>query len=517
MKKAIKKLMAALLAVAMLCAIAVPAFAVNADISNHSFAAYQIFSGVYSESQNKLTNIEWGTGVDPKTILTDIQKDTTVGVKFVNAKTAQDVADVLDGWSDSSTDAYAFARIIAAHITQNKTTPADTSTSDSMNIRNAGYYLIVDTTSTSGVNNVKNLSLLQVAKAGSVKIESKVELPTVDKFVEDNNDVNADNGDNDGFGKTADHDINKSFRFKLVASLPANDNYDQYKKYTVKFNDTMSKGITYESIESVTVDGIQIDNYSINGIQNGDKGAKTWSLTIDDVKSYSGVNLKDGADIVVIYKAHLNEDAYVNNVGGITENTNKVDLEYSNNPNVGGEGKLGKTPEEEVFVFTYQVNGKKVKNSEDGDALAGAGFRLYRDADCTNEIKLKSIGNGLYVPNDDQDAEGVEMITGADGKFDVKGLDAGTYYLKETTVPEGYNPCTNQTIVIKAEHKKEAGQGKVTLSDDSTMNLTVVNKSGTTLPGTGGIGTTIFYIIGGGLMVAAVVLLITKKRMEKNN
>ena len=220
----------------------------------------------------------------------------------------------------------------------------------------------------------------------------------------------------------------------------------------------------------------------------------------------------------MLYKAHLNEEAIVTTATGSTGNWNKVSLQYSNNPNV--EDSFDTTPYEEVYVFTYQLNNTKHQDSETGPALEGAGFRLYSDVTCnaTDEIKLKKNTDGTYSRYFGSEA-GDEMKSAADGTFKVKGLDAGTYYLKETSTPTGFNTCPVTTVVIKANHT-----GNDVKLTDSTINgtalstsglsTTIVNNHGTTLPGTGGIGTTIFYVVGGGLMVAAAVLLITKKRME---
>ena len=108
--------------------------------------------------------------------------------------------------------------------------------------------------------------------------------------------------------------------------------------------------------------------------------------------------------------------------------------------------------------------------------------------------------------------DGEEMFSDDKGQFNVKGLDAGTYYLKETTPPTGYSACDKTKIVISATHDEH----NVNLSGESNLNNKIINKKagGITLPSTGGIGTTLFYVVGGGLMVAAIVLLVTKKRME---
>ena len=521
MKKAMKKLMAALLAVAMVCAMAIPAFAAKGtetvDLSKHSFNAYQIFTATVTENteeQGKVSDVKWGSGVDNATLLAALKGDSTFEGAFVNAKTAADVVKAMSGWFATDAKTAAFAKIVAANLS----TVYTTSTSNSIHFKDAGYYLIVDTTTVSGEDDAVNLTLLNVAQAGSnVTVKSKVVKPTVDKFVWDNNDGagkgTGDGVDGKGFYKTADHAIGESFQFELVANLPASNEYNNYSTYEIKFHDTMSAGITYENVDKVVIIDASnketaISNYTVAGISAGDEGEKSWTVTIADAKAYE-VDLTKGATIKVYYSAHLNKDAYVNNASGETTNKNTVSLEYSNNPNVGG---TGKTPEETVYVFTYQINNTKYHDSaEAGNELEKVGFKLYTDADCTNEFALKKEGE-FYIPTT---GNGVEMKSDENGKFNIKGLDAGIYYLKETSTLTGYNTCEPVEIKIVASHSRNASEvGHVDLTQSTNLNNKIVNMSGTVLPSTGGIGTTIFYVVGGGLMVAAAILLITKKRME---
>lgn len=242
-------------------------------------------------------------------------------------------------------------------------------------------------------------------------------------------------------------------------------------------------------------------------------GSQFFKLSIDDVKTCApGLDLNDGATITVTYTAHLNENAAVN---GSAENKNSVRLQYSNNPRPDGE-YLGYTPnytpESEVYVYTYQLNNTKYHDkAEHGNELKDVGFRLYSDADYKNEVELYQDGEFYYPIKNASNKQAVEMKSAEDGTFNVKGLDAGTYYLKETKTPADYNPCDVPPVIIKANHK-----GNQVDLNGSTLSTTIINNKagGITLPSTGGIGTTLFYVVGGGLMVAAIVLLVTKKRME---
>lgn len=308
--------------------------------------------------------------------------------------------------------------------------------------------------------------------------------------------------------------------------MPASENngraYDYYKEYAVCFTDTLSAGITFDNLDTVeiaNVDGsdskeITDTDYTLVKDLHEAGLPSSIKLSIDNVKTCAaaaGLDLNDGATITVTYTAHLNDKAAVNTADGASngENKNSVYLQYSNNPRI--DTSLDHTTTSEVRVYTYQLNNTKYHDEDKpGNELEGAGFRLYSDEACNNEIKLKKNNDGTYSRDFSTGASGVEMISDNKGQFNVKGLDAGTYYLKETTPPKDYNACADKEIVISATHDVN----HVSLSGN--LSTTIINKKdgGITLPSTGGIGTTIFYVVGGGLMVAAIVLLVTKKRME---
>lgn len=530
MKKVIKKLLAALLAVAMVCAMAIPAFAYNPGETEenlngtHGYSAFQIFKGVISKDNPTLSGVDWGKNItEPDIFLANLKNDPTIGEKFETAATAQDVLAVISQWSNSDDNSIAFARVVCSYLYPNadaKPEPVITDHTGGINIPKSGYYLIVDTTYFNpgdyyhAYNSFFLLNVPQVPYV--VPINRKVVKPTVEKEVydNDNNDISSAGG----WGSSADHAINEEFQFKLTATLPASPDraYDYYDEYMVTFCDTLSAGITFDRWDTVVINNggadipIPAENYY------SDASNQDLTLSIEDVKTCApGLNLNNGATITVTYTAHLNEKAYVNTAGGAsnTENKNSVYLIYSNNPR--SSAFFDRTPESAVCVYTYQLNNTKYHDeANSGNELEGAGFRLYSGKDCTKEqeIKLKkNTTDGTYSPYFGADA-GDEMFSDEHGQFNVKGLDAGTYYLRETNPPKDYSACDDTKIVISATHDEH----NVNLSGESNLNNKIINKKagGITLPSTGGIGTTIFYVVGGGLMVAAIVLLVTKKRME---
>ena len=521
MKKAIKKLLAALLAVAMVCAMAIPAFAYDTEEvrAHHSFEAFQIFQGDVSDDNTKISNVKWGKNITNSTdFLEKLTADPTISGEFNNPTTAQDVLAVISKWHDSDDNSIAFARFVCHYLYSGAVDPGTSIPSSGdvveIPIDGAGYYLIVDTTyfKPGDSYHAYNSFLLKVNKGKfNLPIKPKFVKPTVEKKVYDN-DIN-DISSAGGWGSSADHAINEKFKFQLIAKLPASDDcaYDYYDKYTVCFNDTLSDGITFDKLDTVEITngdgGVSqvINNYTLDP----NDPQSSFKLSIDNVKTCVP-DLNKGATITVTYTAHLNENATVNTEGGsnTTDNKNSVFLQYSNNPRI--DTSLDQTPTSEVRVYTYQLNNTKRQNTVDGPALAGAGFKLYSDAECNNEVGLYQEGEFYYPIKDATGKKAVEMISGENGQFNVKGLDAGTYYLKETITPAGYDTCGVTPVTIKADH---SGNDHVNLEGS---NLTIVNKKagGITLPSTGGIGTTIFYVVGGGLMVAAIVLLVTKKRME---
>lgn len=483
----------------------------------HTFEVYQIFTADIATGANGeqvLSNVKWGNGI------------TSYDKTAVTAGTVVDEAVLSSIVTEND------ARDVASKCTLSATKACDdvTSVGETATITGLadGYYIVKDVTDLATKDDANSAYIVQVA--GDTTVAIKNAKPTVDKQVLDET-TDAEEGANEGWGESADHAINEQFQFKLTATVPKNDDLKAYKSYQLQFEDSMSAGVTFEDIKSVTVKSGNAEktltpaDYTETATTASSKDGLSWTLKIDDLKTKLPENVVLGENeiqVEVVYNAHLNENAVVSktsndNIGAADINNNKVDLVYSNNPDSTGKGDkdTGKTPEDYVYVFTYGVDNTKYKNSiAEENKLENAGFKLYDEAG-TTEIKLAyDDTKKVYYPT--TAGTGAEMKSAADGKFNIIGLDAGKYVLKETSTPAGYNTCAPINIVISAVHKENTDGTSVKLDLAGSENMTnaVINKSGSSLPSTGGIGTTIFYVAGGVLVVGAGVLLITKKRAK---
>lgn len=527
-----KKLASLLLALVMVFALALPAFAeetytitIKNATAGHTYEAYQIFAGDLSEGT--LSNIEWGTGVSEA-------GKTALGDAKAKAETLKNEAD-----------AKAFATAVAPYLAT-VAGSANTLTDGEYVISGlaAGYYLVKDqdSTLTDGNDSYTNYILKVVS---NVNVNPKSSVPSVQKKVKDTNDSVADS--TTGWQDSADHDINDVIDYQLTATL-ANNVSTYAGPYKLVFTDTISKGLTYQSITSVKIqynsgeivipaaaggsNGYTATTAAYGGTETTYAGGNVLTITIDNLKAFlpegTSATVLDSAKVVVEYKAQLNSNAVIGSAG----NPNKVYLEYSNNPNKSESGEnheTGKTPEDTVIVFTYQTIINKVDS--ENKPLTGAAFKLEK------LIKGKDGAADTWTTVKEFTVD--ETTT----SFTFSGLDDGQYKLTETKTPAGYNTIDPIYFVIEATHDATAdtpaltvlkayltdenGNKKTEVKDGETVNIdlgtvdltagsittTVVNKSGSELPSTGGIGTTIFYVLGGVLVIGAAVLLITKKRM----
>ena len=516
MKKAMKKLMAALLAVAMVCAMAIPAFAAKGEpvtgsgvsLTNHDFEAYQIFSAKL-DSTGTLSDVKWGNGVKGNKLLVDLQADTTLG-DFADCYSASDLAKRLAADFNTAEQATKFAAFVAnGYLSDIKTTGKG-----SIALPDAGYYLIKDVTDVDGEYDASNLTLLLVSGPETVTPKVKTDIPTLQKKVQDKNDSIGESATT-GWQDSADYDIGDTIPYQLTATLGNVSNFDTYY---VEFVDTMEH-LSYNNITSVKVDDKTLNYGEGEGEYKDvwDSASKTLKVSIKNVKACGATN---GSKIVVEYTATLDADAVIGSKG----NPNEAYLVFSNNPNGTG---TGKTAPDKNIVFTYKVVANKI--DEHDKPLPGAAFALYK--------KLPTVptnGTSYILQDNEPYALIKELNVGVGGKvenetrtnFEWDGIDDGDYMIKEIITPAGYNSIEPITFKVEAAHDTLSdnpqltelkGGDKFTGSvDNSSLTISIQNRMGSTLPGTGGIGTTIFYVIGGGLMVAAAILLITKKRMENH-
>lgn len=457
----------------------------NTGNTAHTFELYQIFTGDYSNGT--LSNIKWGNGV------------TEAG------QTALGDASTKAG---NITDATTFANEVKQYLT-NATTSTSVAAGSSYTFDNlaAGYYLVKDQ-DRSQANTEGSYTSYIVQVVGSVTQNTKLDVPTVVKKVEDTNDSTGATTD---WQDSADYDIGDAVPYQITGTLPSN--IDKYTTYKYVFTDNMSKGLTYTAKNAtIKIGDTDVTSSFTETVTKNTDGTTTVTWSCDNLKGINGVTLTKDLTVVVTYNCTLNENAVIGSAG----NPNTVNLTFSNNPNKGGEDETGKTPDDKNIVFTYKVVVNKF--DQDNKALAGAAFTLSKVNAGTTSTVVKTF---TVTGNAETDAT----------TFTATGLDDGTYVLKETKTPAGYNTIADQYFTITAEHDAKAdnptlkslsgnkltGSAQTTIefqADKNTGSLTtnVVNQKGSTLPSTGGIGTTIFYVAGCALVVLAGVMITARRR-----
>lgn len=532
MKKAMKKLMAALLAVAMVCAMAIPAFAagtgsntltINGKTAGHTYEAYQVFTG---DLKGKvLSNIDWGNGV----IGDDIRNDPDLPSSLKGLSSAAALAAELAKLSPSSDDVNTFAEVVSKHLTANKYTSTEAGMTYTINNLPDGYYFIKDATASASMPAGATYSRYMLNIVQSLTIEAKDTTVTLDKQIRHN-----ETGD---WGVVGDNQIGDTVEFRTITTVPDTTGYTSY---TYEIHDTMSSELT-SNVKDNTDITIKVNDTTV-------LDSTYYSVTVDPTNSNKFTVKVKIIDAVKAGVLHANDNLFTYYTGVLNETAkvypdgpqqNEAHLVYSNNPNDGG---TGKTPDQTVYDWTFKVDMTKVDGANPDMKLEGAVFVLSKangldlepnkDGTPTKNldklIKLVDNNNGTYTvattTTTTTTATIYTMTTPTDGKISIKGLDdEKEYYLYETKAPGGYNVLT-APVKIKITNNtynlignQIVNQPNVEVNGRnaySGVGFEVENNVGTTLPGTGGIGTTIFYVIGGGLMVAAAILLITKKRME---
>lgn len=528
-----KKWLATALALVMVFAMAACAVAATVTVpsdgilKDHTFTAYQVFSG--REENNVLSDVHWGSGISSDAFLAALKADSAYGSYFTGCTDEAAVAKVLGDNNGNTGLANAFAKLAYTHKTG-----TGTALISGENTLADGYYLVVDTTENVAAGSAYNTALLQVV--GNINITVKTDAPSVEKKVLENVKYDQDGGYGTGYNDVADYNMGDAVPFHLIGSVPDMSRYDTYKYI---FHDTLSAGLTLNenSIKVyVASDKAGTDKAEITTGWTKEINGQSFTVSFTDLKTVSGVS--QGKYIIVEYTATLNQKAVV----GLDGNPNVVYLEYSNKPDQSGSGdtgNTGNTPEDKVIVFTYELDTTKV-DGQDNTKLKDAKFVLLN----SDGTKVAKISNGKFdgwqdlptavdgkIPADSWATETV-LTSDDNGLFSVVGLDDGTYKLREIVAPAGYNLLSSDiTVVITATTTngqtwtdgqassaltklEVTADGKAGTGDTSSgiAGITVANNKGSTLPETGGMGTTVLYVGGGVLVLAAVVLLIAKRR-----
>lgn len=489
LSKMLKGIVAALAAAAMALTLAPPAFAegtsykltLTGTSTGHTYEAYQIFMGDLSTKEDGtkvLSNVKWGNGVT-----------------YSGTESAADVAKALgDG---TMTIAQLEDKLTLTTVAKTVTSAKDSTVIDGLA---AGYYLVKDKDGTQA-NTSDAYTKFIVQVVGDAEVQVKSDVPTVMKKVKDTNESTGVTSD---WQDSADYKIGADVPYQITGTMPSN--IADYTSYKYVFTDTMSKGLTYTANNAKITIGEKDVTSSFKEDVTTKDGSTVVTWTCDNLKGIDGVTLDENTKVVVNYTAKLNENAVLGSAG----NPNTVNLTYSNNPNKNGEGETGKTPDDKNIVFTYKVVVNKVDQGK--KSLAGAGFTLQKKV------------NGAYTD--------VKSFTaGEDTTFTFSGLDDGEYKLIESTTPAGYNTITPIEFTISAEHDTTADEptltslsgnattGEATFTaekDAGSLTTDVVNKKGSILPSTGGMGTTVLYVAGAAIVVAAGIGLAIRRNKRQD-
>lgn len=558
-----KKLFAALLATFMIVGmLATTAMAegpititINNAASGHTYEAYQIFDGSLN-NQGVLSNVVWGTGVDGTALLADLKVNGLFSTEnggetvytFSGCADAAAVAQVITGWPYNEKDIKNFADVVAKHLSgTKKTSEAQSEGKYKILDLDPGYYLIKDSTATSTPIGAAGATdyLLQITT--STEISPKVSAPTFEKTV---------NTASDGtFTKAVDAQVGDIVWFKLEVSLP--NLLNDYKQFYAVFEDSLPAGlkpVTGSSANNIYIlhannTTTPLTSHTTVGAADS-QGNVPVTLNLGDIKDQTtGLSLNLNDKIIIKYSAEVTSAAVYGLAGG-KGNTNAAVFTYSNNMNeeegTSYSNASKATLESSASVYVYQAEFTKV-DSVTKAPLPNAQFKLFRNVEngsvtekhyaVATQIAVDADGDTVDIDSEEAqhcvytitnwttDASAATVLySGKDGKFLVKGLDALTYRLDEIQAPDGYNDMKEDVIVtisssvdgqmLSGLSMAVDGASKIGTPANGLVTGDINNTAGTKLPTTGGIGTTIFYIIGGVLVLGAAAAFTMKKRNE---
>lgn len=403
---------------------------------------------------------------------------------YISFKKGMDAEDNLRKFAQKALE-YATNKKITPVETFTTTTGQTTITKDSLDL---GYYLL-----DSSVGTLCSLSSSQP----NVTIDEKNGVPSVDKIITSGGVVFAN-------GKSNSASIDDTVYFQTtITAQPGAQNY--------VLHDKMTEGLTFDQ-NSVNVSlHKNAQNTDRDLSKTTDYSVETTNLESTDPKCTFHINfskkLCDGLEaddtITVTYSAVLNEKAVI---GNVDKNKNETWLKYGENNNLETTHPTTDTKTFEMNVFKFY---KDNKNSDKETGLADAKFTLSKNQNGTDPIKLIDKGSNTYrVAKTDETNTITEVITPDNGRFTIQGLGAGTYYLTETKQPAGYNKLKDPVTVVIDEN------GKVRVGESEANPVKVENKTGTVLPSTGGVGTTMIYLVGALLVLGSGVVLATKRRVK---
>ena len=501
--KLFKKLASFILAFAMVMAIAMPSVVMAADgkstitidgfTAGSEYVAYKLFNAT-----------DDGNGHFSYTVNS---KYEAVLKEVTGKSTGAEIVKYLDSIKNKATDVREFADKVYAKV---KKMDVDyTATSGKFADVDQGYYLIAQTKV--GTTEAYSLVMLGTAGKKELKVTPKTGVPTFEKKIKEKNDSTGEVTD---WQDASDYDIGDDVPFKLTGTV--SDKYDNYKTYYYAFHDKMDDTLLFNANTVVVkIDGVVVarDKYTLNTTTTD---GCTFEVVFNDLKK---VSPKKPGKVTVEYTATLKDNARLGSKG----NFNQGKLEFNNNPYYEGEGKpeTSETPWDKVVVFTYKLIANKTDG--DGNALAGAGFTLYKFNAANNDYEKVQ-----------------EIPAGTTTTFSFTGADAGKYKLVETTVPDGYNKADDLVFEVKGTYKAEntdspleaptltdlvildakdniiSGENKVFTTNlvDGTATTNIKNLPGSSLPETGGMGTTVLYVAGTLMILAAAAFLVMKKKAE---